>query len=178
MPLPLASVVRGMLQDVLRQAARQAAQQGSARVRAEIRQRIGQKIIETVKNLARETRNAERSSADDALDFARKLSSGPFSSSQLSAMGHPYRRGGYPPAPSFIINKQTGQFYRGWRVEGPRTVSGTLSTTLVNDAPHAKLLERGTRRMIPRPIFQVVRAHIAITRFRRHKRAIRKALTR
>lgn len=123
--------------------------------------------------LSRAVRESEAASAADALRIARLLSSGTFSSAALRRMGHPYRHGGNPPSPAFIINRQSGRFYFGWRLVPPRKSGGGLVTRVVNDSPQARMLLRGTRRMIARPIVAEVRRRAASARAKRHRAALK-----
>jgi hypothetical protein len=122
-------------------------------------------------------RQAERESAAEALAHARKLSSGPYKTAQLRALGHPYAvRNPRPPADAAQINVQTGRFLASWRVVGPRKTASGLATRLINDSPHARRLLQGTRHTIPRPILARVAQRIAASRRRRHAQAVRRAL--
>lgn len=128
--------------------------------------------------LEREVREAEKAAAQHALQIARMLSSGPYSSAQLRRMGHPYSAARpRPPADPAIINRQTGRFLAGWRIQGPRKTTKGLVTKLINDAPQAARLDRGTSRMIARPIRARIMALLAGERRRLHDRAIRKGLS-
>lgn len=123
-------------------------------------------------------RDAERQSAQSALEIARELSSGRFSTAQLRALGHPYRIGGVPPQDPAIINRQSGRFYHGWRIIPPRQSQGGLVTRLVNDSPQAKRLSRGTSRMIARPILQRIAERTRPRRRALYRAAIRQTLAR
>ena len=106
-------------------------------------------------------------------DEALKLSGTRYASlAELRRRGHPYARrrwkgnkhfSGVPalPAPSYIINRQSGQFHESWRTY-VRTWRAHISGTLYNIAPWSKYLtEKGTSKMIGRPIMIMVirRAH-------------------
>lgn len=133
-------------------------------------QRRGQQFAAAV-------REAERQSAQEALQWARTLSSGSLSRRQLRALGHPYAvRAPRPPGDPAIINLQSGRFLASWRVSGPRRTAGGLSTRLVNTAPWARFLSSGTGRMIARPILARIRQRLAASRRRRHLQAVRQAL--
>jgi hypothetical protein len=138
--------------------------------------KLAQGVAKKAQQLDRGVREAEAKSADEALRIARELSSGRFSLAQLARMGHPYRIGGVPPQDAAIVNKQTGAFYRGWRVIGPRQRGGDLATKLVNDSPQAERLSRGTSRMIARPILTRIRERVEGKRRALYKASIRKAL--
>jgi len=121
--------------------------------------------------LERAVREAEAASAREALALARGLSTGGLDQRDLRHRGHPYRVGG--PGPALPINLQSGRFYSAWRLTGPRKVAGGLQATVRNDAPHARFLDRGTRRMMARPIGARVRARTAAARARRHRAALK-----
>ncbi|SRR6266511_3332041 len=89
-----------------------------------------------------------------------KLSGGPYSAAALRAMGHPYsRRRPHPPAAPYIVNVQSGQFRRSWRVKA-RMQGGDLEIIVDNTAPYARYLFDGTSRMIARPIRERVAAEV------------------
>ena len=121
--------------------------------------------------LERSVRAAEAASARQALALARNFSTGSLSRGDLRRMGHPYRRGGRGFGD--FVNLQTGRFYLGWRVSGPRKTSGGLKTTLLNTVPYAKFILRGTRRMVARPILK--RVQMKLTKFRalQHRQALK-----
>lgn len=96
-----------------------------------------------------------------ALDVARLLSEGPFTTARLRQMGHPYRTiRPNPPADPAIVNRQSGEFLVGWRIANPRGVFGRYRAELVNDAPHARLLFEGTFYMIRRPILERINEYV------------------
>lgn len=105
-------------------------------------------------------RKAEQESAKEILPILYELSSGPYTSAQLKAMGHPYRIGGVPPLDPAIINAQSGAFRAGWRVRPPRLTSDSLQTRIVNKTPYAPYLLSGTTKMIRRPILDRLRQRI------------------
>jgi hypothetical protein len=85
--------------------------------------------------------------------YARNLSSGPFTSSQLAAMDHPFAvRHGSPRLDPGVINKQTGLFYRSWVADRVRLPDGSLSLVVRNRAPYAPYLEHGTSTAFARPL--------------------------
>jgi hypothetical protein len=66
-------------------------------------------------------------------------------------MGHPYKShppGGLKPG---IINYQTGDFYKSFRITGPQRAGYRLTLWVENDNVLGELLESGTARMIKRP---------------------------
>jgi hypothetical protein len=125
----------------------------------------------------REVRQAEKAAAAEALQIARDLSSGPYSSAQLKAMGHPYAtRHPRPPGDVAVINRQSGRFLSGWRISGPRKTKSGLSTRLLNNTPMARILLGGTRYMIARPILKRIGQRVATKRRQLHQQAMRRAL--
>jgi hypothetical protein len=92
------------------------------------------------------------------------LSSGPYSTAALQEMRKDnHGRGPYsrvspnPPAPPFIINKQSkgfGSISQMWQTRLTNTPDGT-QVTLYNTSPHMSMF-RGTLYAIPRPILQAV----------------------
>jgi hypothetical protein len=179
MPAPVAAAFLGAAVRVGVAAARGSA---SHQIRLTFRRRalfrIAMKIGEKAIRLSREVRVAERKSAENAIEIARELSSGRFSSAQLRRMGHPYRLSGTSPQDAAIMNRQSGQFYRGWRIIAPRKAGDEIRTSLVNDSPHARLLLRGTSRMIARPILTRIRERAEPGRRALYRLAIRRTLTR
>ena len=170
-----------VLADVLLTAARNALRrEAQRRITLAFRRRAYTKMAEAIGRRAvasqKSVRAAEKMSVDFALEVARELSSGPYKTAQLAAMGHPYRHGGRPPQDPAIINLQTGEFYRGWRVIGPRVSGNDLATKLINQSRHARDLERGTSRMIARPILIRIRERVNPRRRALYKAALRLAL--
>lgn len=85
------------------------------------------------------------------------LSSGPLKAAALARMGHPYRLSLAPGSaglPDYIINRQSGDFARGWRTRV--TLSGrSWLATLYNVSPHARYM-MGTDKMRERLIAEQV----------------------
>lgn len=121
----------------------------------------------------RQVRAAEQRAAYEALQEARKLSSGPFSAGMLRAMGHPYsRRRPRPPLPAHVINVQSGRFRRAWRIAGAGD-----RLRIVNASPAARFLSAGgTRRMIGRPVAAALAARVRERRLARLRDAMRQGL--
>jgi len=77
---------------------------------------------------------------------------------QLAAMGHPYaKRAPNPPHPPYLIHTQRGNFKARWYARVKR--SGDDFTIEVGNTARTRngltllpLLEKGTKKMIPRPI--------------------------
>ena len=102
---------------------------------------------------AKRTREAAHGAVSDAANELRGLavgrSSGPYSSGDLATLGHPYsRRHSSPLLPPEIINVQTGDFRRGWRV-----AKLGYSASVFNEDPKGTYLELGDEKMIARPIW-------------------------
>lgn len=119
------------------------------------------------------TRDAEADNAQRLLNVARAYSSGPFSTATLRRMGHPYaRRNPRPPGNPAVVNVQSGRFRQSWRLV--KTPSGWRVENL---APYAKYFsDRGTRRMIRRPILRGIGQAMRRQRERRLREAVRRGL--
>jgi hypothetical protein len=130
-----------------------------------------------VEAVDRAVRDSEKATLADALKIAQKLSSGPFTTAMLRALGHPYsRRRPNPPADPAIINVQTGAFRAGWKATGPFNSRGGLVSRLRNLSPYAGFLFSGTSRMIARPIAQAIQGRVRDLRYRRMREAVNRAL--
>lgn len=119
------------------------------------------------------TRDAEADNARRLLDIARAYSSGPFSTRQLRQMGHPYaRRNPRPPGNPAVVNRQTGLFRASWRLV--KTANGWRVENL---APYARYFnDKGTRRMIRRPIMRAIGQKARLLRVRALAEAVRRGL--
>ena len=97
---------------------------------------------------------ATRQNAKLVYEMAQQLSQTRyFSLETLALMGHPYsRRYSNPPLRAAIVNRQSGQLYRGWRWTYTRQPDGWLAV-VYNSSAHARYMP-GTTRMIPRPIIE------------------------
>ena len=136
-------------------------------------QAIGRRFERRALALEAAVIKAEKKSMRRALTIAHRWSSGRYSTATLVKMGHPYaRRNPHPPQDPSIINRQTGVFWAAWRVIGPEVVGDRLKSRLVNEAPYAYFLDKGTRTMIARPILSRVMAELQPERRRRHAAAI------
>jgi hypothetical protein len=115
-----------------------------------------------------EVGRALRDTEEILLRTAREVySRGPYSSATLRRLGHPYRRrGGAPPLPPEIINRQSGAFFDAWHGTGFVASGRSLGVGLENDSEEAAYLKTGTRKMIRRPVEKAVlgEAERAITR--------------
>ncbi len=141
-------------------------------------ERAAQALQRKADAIQQQVRDAEAQSARDLLRIARAQSSGPLSTAQLRMLGHPYaRRRPRPPFSAAIINVQSGRFKAGWRVIGPSSSSGGIRSRLVNVSPEARwMTERGTSRMIGRPVMRAIAQRERGLRQRRLARAVRQGL--
>jgi hypothetical protein len=143
-----------------------------------IEARIAQRLSDKIRGLSRALWDATDGSAEHTLRIARELSSGPFSSRNLAMLGHPYRIGGRAPMDPAVINRQSGRFYRGWVIVGPRQEGGGIGARVINLVPYSRELFAGTRRMIARPTLVRIEQRTRERRRTLYKAAIRKALSR
>lgn len=126
-----------------------------------------------------EIRQAESLCLQEALRLAHFYSTGLYTTARLEELGHPYAtRRPNPPQDPAIVNYQTGQFYRSWRIIEPRKSGNALRSRLVNEEPYARYLLQGTRRMIARPILQKIREQLVPFRAREYRKAVRQILSR
>ncbi len=122
-------------------------------------------------------RDSEKQAAAFALYEVRLLSTGLYTTAMLRAMGHPYAtRDPKPPQDAAIINRQTGRFHDGWRISGPRRVSGKLRTKIINETRYAIYLDHGTQRMIKRPIRERLIERLRPVRLKIYKKALKELL--
>lgn len=93
---------------------------------------------------------------------AIKQSSGTLSLDQLRSLDHPYaRRHRVMRLDPDMVNEQSGEFKRGWRVEGPVMRNGEWTGFLYNEDEKSDLyLEPGTATMVPRNPQGVAQAKI------------------
>jgi hypothetical protein len=111
--------------------------------------------------LPQEMMRAEEDNARTALNTILRYSSGEISAAELRLLGHPYGIGRTPPQDPAIINVQTEEFVNSWHQDGPRVQQdGSITTVFENTSEHAKYLELGTSRMIPRPLVEAVVAEV------------------
>jgi hypothetical protein len=69
----------------------------------------------------------------------------------------PYaRRHGTPKLPPWIINRQTGLFYRAWGRGIEKGANGAWVAQAVNNSQRAPFMRTGTQTMFPRPIWTEV----------------------
>lgn len=75
----------------------------------------------------------------------------------LAKMGHPYsKRRPNPPHDPAFLHKQSGHLYDSWEVTVEIKGAGDYTLTLRNKAEYFKYMEKGTKRMIPRPILSAI----------------------
>lgn len=146
-------------------------------------QQAAEALRKKARNLRREVLNAENKNLDIALEVARSLSSGPFSSAALAALGHPYAKGDpNPPADTAIINAQSETGLReNWQKQPVTYRAGKFSGKIYNTSPHAKYFDEkqypeGTRSMVARPVQKRIREKIQKRRMLRLRQAIKRAL--
>lgn len=83
------------------------------------------------------------------------MSEGGYSLAALAKLGHPYaKRAPKPPMDAAIINRQSGRFLLAWRVSPVERSLAGIGIRVVNDAPYADYLDKGTSLMIQLPIIQ------------------------
>lgn len=108
-------------------------------------------------------RAALESLAPDLERTAVEWSSGGIRTPVLRRMDHPYaRRHGRALLDPGRINTQRGAegFAGAWEIEPVRRQGDTLSLAAVNRSPQAGFLEKGTKRMLPRPLPERVEAEL------------------
>jgi hypothetical protein len=117
--------------------------------------------IHRIKELPLVIREQMKAYANEVKKEARMLSGVRKASLyQLRKLRHPYAakkfsqrlksKDVHMPAPAYVINKQSGLFWRSWAVR-ERTVSGVRTVLIVNNAWYSKYMNR-TQLMIRRPI--------------------------
>lgn len=110
---------------------------------------------------------AEVENSEAALRIAREQSDGPISAKELAQMGHPFaRRAPQSPPPAEVLNRQSGEAYRGWYVEGP-FLGRTAIYFRINNRVHYRRFWAGTRTTIPRPVAAAIVRRLAPERRRR-----------
>lgn len=113
--------------------------------------------------LAGQTEERFRRAADSEkrkmLFLAQSLSGGRLTKKDLRRLGHPYAVRlpvDSAPTPDFIINRQRGDFARGWKARAQRTSKG-WTVTLWNDSPESAFLMGGPKsKMRARRIMQEI----------------------
>ena len=94
---------------------------------------------------------------EQGVQIAKQYSQGTLNRIVLAQLGHPYgRRSGLSPVNAEVINKQTGRFLASWFWRLTPSGNSSIALQIVNNAPYAKFLDKGTKRMIERPIRQVI----------------------
>jgi len=120
---------------------------------------------------------AESVTLQEADKAALLLSSGPHSTAQLRAAGHPYSR--RAPDPSYdaaVINVQSGEFKDAWESAGPTVTGAGVVSKLSNGSKVAGLLDKGTSKMIARPVAEAIVERVQPGRAERLNEAVRSAL--
>ena len=119
---------------------------------------------------------AEKQTATEAEAAGVHLSSGPHSTAQLRAAGHPYSRqrpnSAYDAA---IVNMQTGAFAAAWRPVPPSVSGSRVICGAVNRDAAARYMA-GTRFMVARPVAAAVQKSVQPKRVIRLRKAIAKVL--
>ena len=116
----------------------------------------------------------EQQAVQQAKAKAVALSSGPHSTAQLRAAGHPYSR--RKPDASYdaaIINVQTGAFRGAWQTASPIGDGSRITGGAVNRDRAAKYMS-GTKNMIARPIGAAVQRSLRLPRLIRLQSAVRR----
>ena len=91
--------------------------------------------------VARAVMTAENKSAKDAQKIAQHLSSGTVSLKDMEGW-HPFAlRHGSPQLDTFIINFQSGRFFRSWTVSPQTDPFSGVGPILQNVSPEAKFLD-------------------------------------
>ena len=138
-------------------------------------QEASDKLDRISRNLKAEMLAAEKDALDKGVRLARIWSSGTYTSAQLAGLGHPFRRGGPGLGDPALINRQSGMFYAAWKSERARVEGGAIKSRVYNDAPWARYLESGTRKMIARPIKEKVQGFLRPILLDGMQQAIRRA---
>ena len=116
--------------------------------------------------------SAEKGTLKEAKADAVKLSSGPHSTAQLRAAGHPYaRRAPNAAYDAAIINVQSGRFRAAWKTIAPAAGLGGIVSRLVNGSPEAKYMS-GTKTTIARAVGQRIASDVQPARILRLRRAL------
>jgi hypothetical protein len=141
-------------------------------------QQFGAFLIKAGRALPREVKAAEREDLADAVETARRHSQGPYTLQELASMGHPYAtRAPNPPMHPGEINLQSGEFESAWQEGAPVGGAGGMKTTARNTASYSGYLDRGTKRMIERPLTALVEQEVEPRRKDRLVKAIERAFT-
>lgn len=101
-----------------------------------------QKFATAAQRLPGAVRDAEQESGKQLLAAAVKRSQGPLQAADEKRMGHPYARRRLRLNPD-IINRWSGGFERGWKIDPPKFTGGKFTATLRNTNIKAAGLEQG-----------------------------------
>jgi hypothetical protein len=108
---------------------------------------VARELDQTAQRLASAAaRGVERALSEVVMPAAIRWSSGP---------GQPpgtYRRGGGGGVDLGLINRRKGRFVAGWEKGPVSAETGEVRGSVVNTAPFAGFLARGTSRMVARPL--------------------------
>lgn len=107
------------------------------------------RVWQDIQQAEKETLNAARPVIDEVIRFC--VGTRYYSLQTLAKMGHPYASGTPGGLHPGIINVQSGEFFRGFRILGPEVDRSKAVLYVTNQSWKAGLLLAGNGRMIPRP---------------------------
>ena len=135
------------------------------------------KLGNITKAIQAKVREAEKENLREGRKIAQKISSGDISSESLARMGHPYaKRDPNPPQMAAIINRQSGKFWRSWSARLGTWQADKMVSYLVNSAPYAGYLDKGTQLMIERPFRELIIKELSPIRKARLEKAVKDGL--
>lgn len=117
-------------------------------------------ILRRASALKAAARKTQIEMAKRAVEEGKALSMGNYKTATLRKLGHPYSKANNrPPQPGFVINKQSGLFYRSWR-RRYETTGNVMTATIWNASPEAVFLDpkfQTTAALgIPRPVADAI----------------------
>jgi len=125
---------------------------------------------------------AETESAQEAKAMLVQRSSGTLKTRTLRKLGHPYGHSTGAKVMRFvgsvdptIINAQSGQFRRRWKVLKPAMQANVLRSSAISTDPKSKYMF-GTKKMVARRLDIYVAARMKARRRSRLQEAVRSAL--